>query len=344
MKFIDEIEITVTSGAGGPGSISFRREAKVPRGGPDGGDGGRGGHILFEVDQGLNSLIHFRNHKKYIAQNGLPGGGSHSSGKDGDDIILRVPPGTIVMDRQSNVLLDMTNQEQVVFLKGGLGGKGNSFYKTSVNQAPMVAQNGMPGQSMDLRLELKLIADVGIIGFPNAGKSTLISHLSAARPKIADYPFTTLTPNLGVVDLNGERSCVLADIPGLIEGASEGVGLGHQFLRHIERTRFFIHVIDSVDLSGREPLEDFKTINNELKKYDMKNDLSKEKALSSRKQIVLLNKADAAGVDRIKLLERQFKDLGYTTLTVSAATGYKLPELKFKILEELKTLDGGHLE
>lgn len=329
MKFIDEVKITVSSGHGGPGAVSFRREAMTPRGGPDGGDGGKGGDVILRASRHLNSLIDIRHNKKYAAQNGQPGASAKCSGMNGEDMVITVPEGTLVRNLEGEVIVDMTGIEEHVLLKGGRGGKGNHFFKTSINQAPEYAQPGEPGESMDIKLELKLIADVGIIGFPNAGKSTLISRISAAKPKIADYPFTTLTPHLGVVKAADFKSFVVADIPGLVKGAHQGVGLGIQFLKHIERTRFFIHLIDASGMSGREPIQDYEDINYELKKYDEDN-AEKEGffSLSGRPQIVVLNKIDTLSVDQLEKLKSTFKKkTGVEPLVISAVTGKNIKEL-----------------
>lgn len=328
MKFIDQVQISVQSGKGGPGHVSFRREAMVPRGGPDGGDGGRGGDVIFEVDTRLHSLLDLRFQKSYRAEDGEEGGQANKSGSAGKDLILKVPPGTVIKDSQGHILHDLTNVDRLVFLKGGLGGKGNVFYKSSVNQAPTVAQKGMPGESMEIQLELKLIADVGIVGLPNAGKSTLISRISSAKPKIADYPFTTLAPNLGVVRFRDELTFVVADIPGLIEGAHEGAGLGIQFLRHIERTRFFIHLIDASELSGKEPWAAYTEIRRELELYDKsKKDEEGFGPLSTRPEIVVLNKIDTVPPARLDELKAEFRRKGAEALTISAATGKNVKEL-----------------
>jgi GTP-binding protein len=337
MKFIDEVQLTIASGHGGPGCVSFRREAMEPRGGPDGGDGGKGGDVIFRTSKHLNSLVDFRRHKKYSAKNGLPGTGSKSSGHAGEDLIMTVPEGTIVRDLNGQILVDMTGLHEFMLLKGGRGGKGNHFFRTSVNQAPEHAQPGEEGEEIEVVLELKLIADVGIIGFPNAGKSTLISRISAAKPKIADYPFTTLTPHLGVVKFTDEKSFVVADIPGLIKGAHQGIGLGIQFLKHIERTRLFVHLIDASGLSGRSPLEDYDDINYELKMYD-ENNADKEGffALSTRPQIVVLNKIDTMSeIDLLRLSQQFEKKIGHKPLMVSAVTGKNIKELVIKIAEHL---------
>lgn len=329
MKFIDEVKISIASGHGGPGAVSFRRESMTPRGGPDGGDGGKGGDLIFKTSKHINSLVDYRALKKYSAQNGQPGTGSNCSGHNGEDLILVVPEGTVIKNESGEVIADLKENEEVILLKGGRGGKGNTFFKTSINQAPEHAQPGEPGESMDIQLELKLIADVGIIGFPNAGKSTLISRISAARPKIADYPFTTLVPNLGVVKVGDYASFVVADIPGLVKGASQGVGLGIQFLKHIERTKLFIHLIDASGISGRSPIEDYDDINFELKQYDETN---KDKdgffPLSTRPQLVVLNKIDALSPDQLRALAGQFKKkIGHDPMMISAFTGKNIKEL-----------------
>lgn len=337
MKFVDEIEITIASGKGGAGCVSFRREAMTPRGGPDGGDGGRGGDVIFRVAPHINSLVDFRPNKKYSARNGSPGSGSNMSGHDGADLILPIPRGTLVRSQDGDIIADFTEVSELLILKGGRGGKGNTFFKTSVNQAPDHAQPGESGEEMTVILELKLIADVGIIGFPNAGKSTLISRISAAKPKIADYPFTTLTPNLGVVKVGDYQSFVVADIPGLIEGASHGHGLGIQFLKHIERTQLFVHLIDVSGFSGRDPLEDYQAINQELKDYDSLN-LQKSgfSALAPRKQIVVFNKVDALDEDSLDPLIRKFKKkFQLDPMIISAVTGLGVQDLVSTIGREI---------
>jgi len=329
MKFIDEIQISVSSGKGGAGCVSFRREAMTPRGGPDGGDGGRGGNLILTVDPHLNSLVDFRAHKKYAAQDGRQGGGANMSGADGEDLYLRVPKGTLIRNTEGHIIVDFTDIQDFTLLKGGRGGKGNTFFKTSVNQAPEHAQPGEPGEEMIISLELKLIADVGILGFPNAGKSTLISRISAARPKIADYPFTTLTPNLGVVKVDDYQSFVVADIPGLIEGASSGHGLGIQFLKHIERTGLFVHMIDVSGFSGRDPIDDYKVINAELLSYDKHNE-EKEGylPLANRQQIVVFNKVDAIAEEDLDSLKRRFKKTySVEPMVLSAVTGLGTKDL-----------------
>ena len=323
MKFIDEVKIKIASGHGGPGKVSFRRESMQPRGGPDGGDGGRGGDVILKVNRSLNSLVDFKSNKKYAGSVGGAGGGANQTGADGSDCYLQVPPGTIVRNPEGQIIVDMTGSEEFMLLKGGRGGKGNWFFKNSINQAPEFSQPGEPGSDEEIILELKLIADVGIIGFPNAGKSTLISRISAAKPKIADYPFTTLTPHLGVVKAGDFRSIVVADIPGLIKGASDGAGLGIQFLKHIERTRLFVHLIDVSMMSTGDPLQDYRDINYELEAYDQAN---KDKEgffpLSTRPQIVVFNKIDSAQPEQLERLVRKFKtETKVTPMLVSAVSG-----------------------
>ncbi len=329
MKFIDEVIITVSSGRGGAGAVSFRRESMAPRGGPDGGDGGKGGDVILRASKHLNSLVDIRNNKKYPAPHGQPGTGAQCSGQNGEDFVLVVPEGTLIKNMEGEVLVDMTGIEQHVLLRGGRGGKGNAFFKTATNQAPEYAQPGEEGERAEIRLELKLIADVGIIGFPNAGKSTLISRISAAKPKIADYPFTTLTPNLGVVKAADFKSFVVADIPGLIKGAHQGVGLGIQFLKHIERTRCFIHLVDVSGMSGREPLSDYEDINNELKMYDENNqDKDGFFSLSDRPQFVVFNKIDTLSEEQLLKLKNNFKKkTGIEPRAISAVTGKNIKEL-----------------
>lgn len=337
MKFIDEVSITVSSGHGGPGAVSFRREAMTPRGGPDGGDGGKGGDLILRASNHVNSLIDIRNNKKYPAENGHPGEGANCSGQNGKDMVLVVPEGTLVRNKDGEVIVDMTGITEYILLKGGRGGKGNAFFKTSVNQAPEHAQPGEEGEELEIKLELKLIADVGIIGFPNAGKSTLISRISAAKPKIADYPFTTLTPNLGVVKAADFKSFVVADIPGIVKGAHQGVGLGIQFLKHIERTRFFIHLIDASGLSGRDPIEDYEDINHELKMYD-ENSSEKEGffSLTDRPQMVVLNKIDTLSADQLERLRSTFKKkTGIEPMMISAVTGKNIKDLVIELTRKV---------
>jgi GTP-binding protein len=329
MKFIDEVKISLASGRGGPGCVSYRRESLMPRGGPDGGNGGKGGDVIIQTSRHINSLVDIRQNKRYAAQSGQMGMGRQKSGMNGEDLILIVPEGTIICNMDGEIMVDMTGISQYTLLKGGRGGMGNEFFKTSVNQAPDYAQPGEDGEEIEVMLELKLIADVGIIGFPNAGKSTLISRISAAKPKIADYPFTTLTPNLGVVKAGDYTSFVVADIPGLVKGAHEGVGLGIQFLKHIERTRLFIHLVDASGLSGRDPVQDYLDINYELKMYDLNNqDKEGFFPLETRSQLVVLNKIDTLSEKELLKLKNKFKDLsGAEPFTISAVTGKNIKEL-----------------
>lgn len=333
-KFIDRVVIQLKSGKGGQGCVSFRREAKVPRGGPDGGDGGRGGHIFFKACSHKRSLLDQKFKKHYQAQVGAAGEGQNRSGKNGEDLIIEVPPGTMIINHETEELIkDLSENEEFMILKGGLGGKGNSFYKSSIHQAPEIAQKGMPAQELEVRLELKLLADVGLLGFPNVGKSTLISVLSAAKPEIANYPFTTLNPHLGVVQAE-DSSYVIADIPGLVPGASKGVGLGLQFLQHIERTQVFVHMIDVDPFNGRDPMEDYKQINHELLEYD-KNNKSKFSLspLAKRTQVLVLNKWDLLTEPQRDVLRSQFEiELNQTVIPISAYTGYGLDALKQKLL------------
>ena len=328
MKFVDEVKISITSGHGGPGSVSFRRESGAPRGGPDGGDGGKGGDVIFKTSRHINSLVDIKSFRKYRAESGEAGARDNCYGQHGSDLTIIVPEGTIIRNAEGEILYDLNKNQQITILRGGRGGKGNTFFKNSVNQAPEHAQPGEEGEHLEVTLELKLIADVGIIGFPNAGKSTFISRVSAARPKIANYPFTTLTPQLGVVKVGEYSNFVLADIPGLIKGAHLGIGLGIQFLKHIERTRLFIHIVDVSGLSGRDPMVDFEEINFELKMYD---EMNKEKEeffpLTSREQIVVLNKIDLLGSDQVDKLKIQFKKkFNVDVFTISAVTGKNLKE------------------
>lgn len=329
MKFVDEVSFFVASGKGGPGLVSFRRESMIARGGPDGGDGGRGGDVIVVVETRLHSLLDLRFQKKYKAEDGESGGKANCSGKDGPDLELKVPPGTIIRNRKTGeVIVDMAETDRFVLLKGGIGGKGNPFYKTSVNQAPTVAQKGMPGEELEVELELKLLADVGLVGLPNAGKSTLISRISSARPKVADYPFTTLVPNLGVVRFAEELSFVVADIPGLISGAHTGAGLGLQFLRHIQRTRFFAHLVDVTESMGRTPMQAYDDIRGELKAYDENNkDLEGFLPLSTRPELILLTKIDSIPLERLAEIELEFKEKGLEVMSISSVTGEKIDEL-----------------
>lgn len=337
MKFIDEVRITIASGHGGAGAVSFRREAMTPRGGPDGGDGGRGADVVFKTSKHINSLVDFRRHKRYAAPDGVGGSHSNQSGADGEALVLIVPEGTIIRNSEGVIIADLAETDLYVAAKGGRGGKGNAFFKTSVNQAPEYAQPGEDGQEFEVTLELKLIADVGIIGFPNAGKSTLISRISAAKPKIANYPFTTLTPNLGVVKVADYRSFVVADIPGLVKGAHQGVGLGIQFLRHIERTRLFVHLIDITGISGQSPLDDYRDINFEIEQYDKANE-GKDGffPLATRPQIVVLNKIDALPKEEVERLRNRFeKEFGFKPFVISAVAGLNVKELVQEISKRI---------
>ena len=331
--FVDYAKIIIESGKGGDGAATFRREKYVAAGGPDGGDGGKGGDIYFEVDPDSNTLIDFRFTKKFKAKNGENGSGNRCFGKSGEDLTVKVPKGTIVKDAETGkVIVDMSEDGQrELILKGGRGGKGNVHFATSTRQAPHFAIDGEKGKLKEVILELKLLADVGLIGFPNVGKSTILSRVTAATPKIADYHFTTIDPNLGVVKTEHGDSFVLADIPGIIEGASNGVGLGIQFLRHVERTRLLLHVIDVAGTEGRNPVEDFNKINEELKKYSEK--------LAGRKQIIVANKIDSMqDENNYKELEKLAKNNGLEIFKISAVTGEGLNELFNYVAEIIKTL------
>lgn len=331
--FTDKAKIYIKAGNGGNGAISWRREKYVPAGGPDGGDGGNGGNVIFHVDTGMTTLMDFRYKRKYVAKVGMDGAGQRKHGKNGENIIINVPQGTVVKDAESNlVIADLSDPEKdVVVAKGGNGGWGNAHFATAVRQAPNFAKNGQPGEEREVVLELKLLADVGLVGFPNVGKSTLLSMTTKAQPKIANYHFTTLEPNLGVVDLGEHRSFVMADIPGIIEGASEGVGLGHEFLRHIERTRLLIHVVDVSSIEGRNPIEDFDIINDELSAYDM--------ALEERPQLVVANKTDIIqDEDAYNAFIAEMKKRGLEVFEISAATGKGVNELMKRTYEEIQKL------
>ena len=337
--FIDYAKIIIGSGSGGDGAISFRREKYVANGGPDGGDGGKGGSVFFRVDLGLNTLVDFKYKKKYIAQNGEKGGGNRCNGKKGQDLYIDVPPGTIIKDEETGkVLADLSNEGQVeCILEGGRGGRGNVHYATATRQVPNFAETGEPGVEKTIILELKIIADVGLVGYPNVGKSTLLSRMTTAKPKIANYHFTTLEPNLGVVKLQNGASFVMADIPGLIEGASEGVGLGLKFLRHIERTRILLHIIDVAGTEERNPVEDFYNINKELSKYSDK--------VSKKLQIIAANKIDVMqDEENYKNLEKVAKEDGYEIFKISAVTGEGLESLFNRIAELLKNIPKEELE
>ncbi len=334
--FADRAKIFIRSGKGGDGHVSFRRELYVPCGGPDGGDGGRGGDIIFEVDEGLNTLTDFRHIHKYTAQDGESGGKRRCHGKDGGNMVIKVPEGTVLKDFESGkIIADMSGENRrEVILRGGKGGQGNMHYATPTMQAPKYAQPGQHCQELWVQLELKVIADVGLVGFPNVGKSTLLSRVSNAKPKIANYHFTTLNPHLGVVDMDGGKGFVMADIPGLIEGASEGVGLGHDFLRHIERTRVLVHVVDAASTEGRDPIEDIHAINKELEAYNPE--------LMERPQIIAANKTDAIyddGEDPVEKLKAEFEPQGVKVYPISAVTGKGVKELLYAIYELLQTVN-----
>ena len=331
--FADRARIIIKSGKGGDGHVSFRREKFVPNGGPDGGDGGKGGDIIFEVDEGLNTLTDYRHRRKFAAKAGEEGGKKNCHGKNGEDLVLKVPEGTVIKDAESGkVIADMSgdNKRQII-LTGGRGGLGNQHYATSTMQAPKYAQPGGEAIEIEVQLELKVIADVGLVGFPNVGKSTFLSRVTNAKPKIANYHFTTLNPNLGVVDLDG-NGFVIADIPGLIEGASEGVGLGHEFLRHIERTKVIIHMVDGASVEGRDPLADILAINKELEAYDP--------SILEKPQVIAANKMDVCmeGSDEIiATLRKEFEPKGIQVFAISAVSGQGIRELLYHVQELLKT-------
>lgn len=310
--FVDIANIHIKAGDGGNGKVSFHREKYVAAGGPDGGDGGRGGNVVFKADTNLSTLADFRYKRKYLAENGQPGGASRCNGKSAPDLILYVPKGTLVKDKESGrIIADISDDEPVIVAKGGNGGWGNSHFATSTRQIPKFAKPGIPGEELDVTLELKLLADVGLIGFPNVGKSTFISVVSEAKPKIANYHFTTLVPTLGVVRVDEGKSFVMADIPGIIEGASDGLGLGHEFLRHVERCRLLVHVIDVAGSEGRDPIDDFEKINNELKSFSPE--------LAERKQIVVANKCDLTDDETLKTVREYFESQGYEYFECMAA-------------------------
>jgi GTP-binding protein len=332
--FADRARIFIRAGKGGDGHVSFRREKYVPDGGPDGGDGGKGGDVIFVVDEGLNTLTDFRHITKYRAQDGEPGGKRNCHGANGADVVLKVPPGTVIKDSETGkVILDMADKkEPVVLLKGGRGGRGNRNYVTSTMQAPKYAQPGQPAKELIVDLELKCIADVGLVGFPSVGKSTFLARVTNARPKIAEYHFTTLTPNLGVVDLGEHNGFVIADIPGIIEGAAEGVGLGLEFLRHIERTKVIIHIVDAASIDGRDPVNDVKIINEELKKYN--------KDIERRPTVIAANKIDALdeiGYETvIEMLKEEFEKDGVKIFPISAVSGKGISELLWYVNDLVK--------
>jgi obg family GTPase cgtA len=334
--FTDNAKIYIQSGKGGDGHVSFRRELFVPAGGPDGGDGGRGGDIIFEVYDGLNTLTDFRHIRKYVAQNGEPGGKKRCHGADGKDLVIRVPEGTVIRDAESGkVIADMSGENRrMIVLRGGKGGVGNMHFATATMQAPNYAKPGQAGKGLFVRLELKVIADVGLVGFPNVGKSTLLSRVSNARPEIANYHFTTLRPHLGVVDLDDGEGFVMADLPGLIEGASEGVGLGYDFLRHVERTKVLVHVVDAASTEGRDPVEDVRRIQHELEKYDA--------SLLLRPQIIAANKIDSIQPEEgeenpIDRLRAAFPEL--PLYPISGVTGEGIRALTYGILEILRGME-----
>ena len=335
--FADSAKVFIKSGKGGDGHVSFRRELYVANGGPDGGDGGRGGDIIFEVDDGSNTLTDFRHVRKYVAGSGEEGGKRRCHGADGKDLVIKVPEGTVIKDFESGkVIADMSGENRrEIILKGGKGGLGNMHFATATMQVPKYAQPGQPAQELWVLLELKVIADVGLVGFPNVGKSTLLSRVSNARPKIANYHFTTLNPHLGVVDLGEGSGFVMADIPGLIEGASEGVGLGHAFLKHIERTKVLIHVVDAASTEGRDPIADIRAINKELEAYNPE--------LLSRPQVIAANKVDAIYDDGeenpIDRLRREFEPEGILVYPISAVSGQGVKELLYHVNDLLKTVD-----
>lgn len=329
--FVDEAKIYIKAGDGGDGCVSFHREKYIAAGGLDGGDGGKGGDIVFKVDDNISNLIDFRYKKKYIAEKGQNGSSKNCTGRNAPDLVITVPRGTIVREAQTGrILADMSCDEPVVIAKGGKGGRGNAHFATPTRQIPRFAKPGFRGDEYEVVLELKLIADVGLVGFPNVGKSTLISVVSAAKPKIANYHFTTLTPVLGVVKIDDGKSFVMADIPGLIEGASEGVGLGHEFLRHVERCRLIVHVVDVSGIEGRDPIEDFKAINRELANFS--------EELAEAPQIVAANKSDMADAEQIKRFKEYVESAGLPFYEISAATTMGTKELVYGVWEQLEKL------
>ena len=332
--FIDHVKIYIKAGDGGNGAVSFRREKYVAAGGPDGGDGGRGGNIIFRVDEGSNTLLAFRYKRKFIAGNGGNGGACKFHGKNGEDVVILVPPGTLLKSPEDGrILYDMSDGEDYIAARGGRGGWGNRHFATPTRQIPRFAKGGTKGEEMELELELKMLADVGLIGYPSVGKSSLLSRISAARPKVADYHFTTLSPNLGVVSAGEGRGFVAADIPGLIEGAADGAGLGHDFLRHIDRCRLLLHVVDISATEGRDPIEDVKNIDRELERYSAR--------LAERPQILVCNKADLVWIEEepyVRDFERFAKELGREIFYVSAATGEGVKELVSAVADRLRDL------
>lgn len=332
--FADRAKIYIKSGKGGDGHVSFRREKYVPNGGPDGGDGGDGGSVIFEVDEGLNTLTDFRHIRKYNAENGEEGGKKNCRGKNGQDIILKIPHGTVIKEAQSGkVITDMSgDNRRIVLLKGGRGGNGNQHYATSTMQVPKYAQPGQAALELELQLELKVIADVGLVGFPNVGKSTFLARVTNARPKIANYHFTTLNPNLGVVDLEDAKGFVIADIPGLIEGASEGIGLGHEFLRHIERTKLIIHIVDAASTEGRDPVADIYAVDKELDAYNPE--------IAKRPQVIAANKIDMLyDEDALDKIKNEFEPKGIKVFPISAISGEGVRELLYYVNNLLTQMD-----
>ena len=329
--FVDTAKIRIKAGNGGNGAVTFHREKYVNAGGPDGGDGGKGGNVVFVGDTNIYSLIDFKYRKRYIAENGKNGSGSNMTGKSAPDLVIKVPVGTLIREAETGrILADISDREPHIVAKGGKGGWGNQHFASATRQIPKFAKPGFPGEEFEVTLELKLLADVGLVGFPNVGKSTLISVVSAAKPEIANYPFTTLTPVLGVVKMDAGSSFVMADIPGLIEGASEGVGLGHDFLRHVERCRLVLHVVDISAMDGRDPIDDYKQINYELEKFNPE--------LAKRPQIVALNKADASIEEMIDEFNEFAEENGFKTYLISAATGEGVQELINAVAAELAKL------
>ena len=329
--FVDTAKIRIKAGNGGNGACTFHREKYVNAGGPDGGDGGKGGNVVFVGDTNISSLIDFKYRKRYIAENGKNGSGSNMTGKSAPDLVIKVPVGTLIREAETGrILADISDREPHIVAKGGKGGWGNQHFASATRQIPKFAKPGFPGEEFEVTLELKLLADVGLVGFPNVGKSTLISVVSAAKPEIANYPFTTLTPVLGVVKMDAGSSFVMADIPGLIEGASEGVGLGHDFLRHVERCRLILHVVDISATDGRDPIDDYKQINYELEKFNPE--------LAKRPQIVALNKADASIEEMIDEFNEFAEENGFKTYLISAATGEGVQELVNAVAAELAKL------
>ncbi len=329
--FVDKVKIRIKAGDGGHGAVAFHREKYVAAGGPDGGDGGRGGNIVFQADTNLSTLVDFKYKKRYFAENGKPGSGGRSNGKSAPDLVIKVPKGTVVREAESGrVMADLSTDEPVVVAKGGKGGWGNSHFATATRQVPRFSKPGLPGEEYEVILELKLLADVGLVGFPNVGKSTLLSVVSAAKPEIANYHFTTLTPVLGVVKVEEGKSFVMADIPGLIEGASEGVGLGHEFLRHVERCRLIVHVVDASGSEGRDPIEDFKAINGELKNFN--------EDLAALPQIVAANKCDMATDEQLASFRSFVEGQGYELYEIAAPISYGTQALIYGVSRMLDTL------